>query len=482
MKKTICFTLILILSSCSVGPDHKKPDVTELTPDAWRWEIETSLAELPKGEWWKIFNDSVLNELERDSLEKNQDLQAAIARVDQARAVVKMSRSRFFPNLSVNPFARRERTSGNLPTPIPVDVPIGHINSFSTPINVSYEVDLWGRVRRLNESANAQEQASKADTENVRLILASEVAINYFLFRAQENELTVLRRIVEIKNEALEILKQQFKVGTISETKVLQAKTEQAEAQAQLAKAGQRQAETINALALLCSTIPNKLSIAKPTVTHEPNPVPPGLPAALLKRRPDIAQAEQILAGKNAEIGVARADYFPALQLTGQGGFLSSEIEDLIEGGSQVWSIIPSINFSLFNAGRTAAEVDRATAIWKEALAQYRKTVLIAFKEVEDSLAQIHFLDEQTTAQTKAYKAAAQTDKLTRIRYQAGSVNFLQVAETEKNKLLQEIEKNRLQGERFAARIRLIKAIGGGWKEEQITAKETLVHVSTNCE
>lgn len=455
--------VLLVFSSCAVGPNHKKPEVAELTPKEWRWDTAAPQAELPKGEWWKIFNDSALNELETLALEKNQDLQAAMARVEQSRASVKVSQSRFFPELSLNPYARREQTSGNLPTPIPVNVPSGNLNTFSTPLDVSYEIDLWGRLRRLAESAQAQEKATAADAENMRLILCSDIASNYFLFRTQENEIAALKQMVTLKEKTLEILKQQMDVGMISETDVLTAENELGQAQAGLAQANQRQAKIINALALLCGSTPDQMNLPESLGIHEPKPVPAGLPSELLKRRPDVSRAEFLLAVKSAEIGAAKAEFFPALKLTAQGGFLSNEAENLIEQESRVWSLTPSVNWTLFNAGKTEAEVKRAKTAWKEALAQYRQTVLSAFKEVEDALAQIRYLDEETEGQTKSYQAAARSSRLIQTRFESGTLSFLEVAEAEKTKLLQETEAHRLQGERLSARIRLIKALGGSW-------------------
>ncbi len=459
--------VLLALCSCAVGPDYKKPDVTNLTPTDWRWKVAEPEDEAPKGEWWKVYKDPVLDELETNAVSNNQNLRAAVARVDQARAAARIDRSRFFPSLSLDPLLKRERTSGNLPTPIPVNVPSAHLNTYSVPFDLSYEVDLWGRVRRSFEAAHAQAQASVSDHQNVLLTLSADVAVNYFLIRSLNAEIAALRRTVELRDEFLRILKERFVAGTISEIDVAQEKTELANAKAELADIGRQREETLHALALLCGKPASSFEIAEQTTTVSPVLVPVGLPSSLLERRPDIARAERDLAARNAQIGVARAAYFPALRLTGQAGYLSAEARDLFTADSRIWSIGPSVSLPLFNAGRTAAEVEQAKAKYQEALAQYRQTVLTAFKEVEDSLAQIKFRDEQSAAQAEALASARRVTELARVRYEAGRANYLEFIDAERNLLQHERREAQLEGQRLSASVRLIKALGGGWEENQ---------------
>jgi outer membrane protein, multidrug efflux system len=464
LREFVCqLAVFLILCSCAVGPNYQRPDVTSFTPTDWRWKLAEPADAIPKGEWWKVFGDAILDELEAGAVAENQSLRSAVARVDQARAAARISRSQFFPELSLDPLVKRERTSGNLPTPIPFNVPSAQVNTFSVPFDLSYEVDLWGRVRRSFEAAQAQAQASAADHHQVLLTLTADVAVNYFLLRSLDAEIVTLRQTVELRNESVRLLTDRFTMGAIGEIDLAQAKTELASAKAELADVTLQRAETLHALALLCGRPASSFEIAVgPAPAGSPS-VPAGLPSSLLERRPDIASAERNLAAKSAQIGVARAAYFPVLHLTGQAGYLSAKAEDLFTTESHVWSLGPSFSLPLFNAGRTAAEVKRAEASFQEALSDYRQTVLMAFKEVEDSLAQITLRNDQAVAQGEALTSARRVDKLARERYAAGAVNYLEVVDAERNMLLQQRRKAQLEGQCFAASVRLIKALGGGW-------------------
>lgn len=466
VKKIFPIFIFLMFSSCTVGPDYIRPDVTNITPTGWHWQIAEPRDTLPKGQWWKVFNDPVLDELESSAMANNQDLYAAVARVDEARAIARISRSQFFPELSLDPSFRRERTSANQPIPIPFQLPSMHLNTYSLPLDLSYEVDLWGRVRRSFEAARAQAEASVADYQNVLLTLTSDIAVDYFLLRSLDSEIAALRRTIELHNESLSILNDRFRVGSISEITVARARTDMSNAKADLADKNRQRAETLHALALLCGKPAGSLKIAQRSVTSLPPVVPAGLPSSLLERRPDIAKAERALAARNAEIGVAVAGYFPAVHLTGQAGYLSKNAENLFSGDSRVWSVGPGVSLPLFNAGRTAAEVRRAEASYQESLAGYRQAVLIAFKDVEDSLAQIGLRNEQSVAQVEARASAGRAYDLTRVRYKEGAVSYLEVAEAERNALFQERQRAQLEGQRFAASVRLIKALGGGWEGE----------------
>jgi len=455
--------MLLVLCSCAVGPDYIRPDVASLTPADWHWKLAEPKDEIPKGEWWKIFEDPVLDELQAGAVADNQNLRAAVARVDEARAVARVSHSELFPELSLNPSFRRERTSGNLPTPIPIDVPSAHFNTYSVPFDLSYEVDLWGRVRRSFEAAQAQAEASVSDYQNVLLTLTADVAVNYFLIRALDSEIAALKQTVTLRSESVRILSGRFENGTIPEIDLAQARTELATAKTELADVTRQRAETVHALALLCGKPASSFEIAEGREETSPPVVPAGLPSSLLERRPDIARAERSLVARNAQIGVARAAYFPALRLTGQGGYLSARADVLFTGESSIWSFGPRVSLPLFNAGRTAAEVKQAEASYREALAEYRQSVLTAFKEVEDSLAQITLRDEQGAAQAEALASAARVTDLARARYEAGVASYLELMDAERNLLQQERRQAQIEGQRFVAGVRLIKALGGGW-------------------
>jgi multidrug efflux system outer membrane protein len=439
--------------------------VADITPADWRWKIAEPRDAAPKGEWWRVFKDPVLEELESSAVAANQDLRAAVARVDNARAAARISRSELFPEVSLDPMMKRERTSGNLPTPIPIpNIPSSYVSTFSVPLDLSYELDLWGRVRRSFEAAQEDARASVADYRNVLLTLTADVAVDYFLARSLDAEIAVLQQSIKSREEMARILSGRFLVGTIPELDLAQAKRELAVARADLANARRMRAETLHALALLCGKPAGEFELAESPMPESPPDVPVGLPSSLLERRPDIARAERTLAARNAQIGVAKAAYFPVLSLTGQAGFLSADADELFTNASHVWSIGPSLSLPVFTAGRTQAQVRQAEALFQESLATYRQSVLTAFKEVEDALAQIVLRGEQSVALKEAVAAAARSADLAKARYEAGNGSYLDFLDADRARLQQERDIAQLMGQRYAATIRLIKALGGGWE------------------
>jgi multidrug efflux system outer membrane protein len=478
IRSILVVALILALptASCAVGPDYEKPDVADITPPEWRWKPAEPSDAAEKGEWWKLAHDPALDDLEARAVAHNQDLRAAVARVDEARAVARVSKSEFFPQISLDPSFTRERTSGNLPTPIPVHIPAAYVNSYSVPIDLSYEVDLWGRVRRSFEASTAQAEATVSDYQNVLLTLTSDVATNYFQVRSLDTEIAMLHRTVELRDDELRVASARFAAGSVPEIDVAQAKLELASAQVDLANAERQREEAFNALALLCGKPPAAFELTESAVSSAPMPeraassapmlVPPGLPSSLLERRPDVATAERNLAASNARIGVAKSAYFPVLRLTGQAGFLSNDAESLFNADSKVWSITPSLSLPLFTGGRTAAEVEQAKALHEEALAHYREVVLRAFKEVEDALADIALREREAKAQEGALESARRVTELAKARYEAGNSPYLEFIDAERTQLYQERLKIQLEYKRQAAGIGLVKALGGSFETD----------------
>lgn len=459
----LLFLWLVGLTSCAVGPNYRKPETTDLAPSAWRWKLAEPKDQLPKGPWWNVFNDPVLADLETNAVAGNENLRAAVARVDQARAAGRIARSQFFPDLSLDPAVSRQRVSGNEPIPFPFKLKPVYLSTFNVPLDLSYEVDLWGRVRRSFESARAAAEASAADYQNILLTLTSDVAVNYFLLRSLDAEIAVLRRTVELRGQSVQILQGRFNAGTIPELDVAQATTELASTRADLADTERQRAETLDALALLCGRAASSFDVAGGPARTEPPAVPLGLPSSVLERRPDIASAERTLASRNAQIGVARAAYFPVVHLAGQAGFLSGDAGKLFTGDSFTWSLGPSVSLPVFTAGRTAANVRQAESSYQEALADYRQTAFTAFKEVEDSLAQITFWKEQAGAQSEALNSARRVTRITRARYEAGVLTYFEVINAQRDELQFERQDAELTAHRFAAVVRLIKSLGGGW-------------------
>jgi multidrug efflux system outer membrane protein len=470
---------LLILESANaglfnVGPDYKAP--TNATPDKYKsedlgsWKEGRPLDQVPKGIWWEVFADPTLNDLEKQAAFENQNLKAAVARVGQARATARVARGELMPTVNFDPSWTRQRYSPN-------QVPsFGNVtaNTFSVPLDFSYEVDLWGRVRRGFESARADAQASLADYYNVLLTLQSDVAQNYFGLRALDVEIAIVASTVDLRKEQVRLVRSRFEGGIGNELDVARAETEQATTEAELASLAQRRAELENSLAILTGTNPAVFRLSANTPgnwTPTPPEIPAGLPAELLERRPDVSEAERLLASANAKIGVAKAAFFPVINLTASGGYLSGEVENLFNWGSRVWSVGPSISLPIFAGGRNLANYRRSQAAFEEAVARYRQQVLVAFGDVENSLSGIRHLAEQFAAQQRALAQARRAADLATQRYRSGIVAYIEVIDANRDALQTERGSAQLTGQRLITSVQLIKALGGGWSDQQLFTK-----------
>lgn len=462
--KPLLFLLIFatLLAGCKVGPDYKRPVVE--TPNDWRWKTAEPKDHVPRGQWWQVFADTNLHALEQQAVADNLDLKAAYARVEQARANARISRADFYPALQGQAVFQRYRTSGNSPSPVPFPIPSFTQEQWSVPFDLSYEIDLWGRVRRSFESARYLALGAEAARQSVLLSLQADVAANYFTLYSLHREIELLEQAIQLRKQALQIFEQRLNAGLATEFEVQRGRVEVASADADLQSARRRQAETINALALLCGKAPSGFGFA---VTREELKLPaiaPDLPSSLLERRPDVAQAERELASQMAQIGVAKAAFFPSVRLTASGGLLSGDLANLFEWESRTWSLAPTINVPIFEGGRNKANLERARAAYEESVAQYRQRVLVAFKEVEDSLAGLRYLDDEAKARRQAAEAATRATRLSAERYRAGSINFLEVVDSENVRLVNELAHIRAVNDQRIATVRLIKALGGGWE------------------
>src|SRR5438132_7935975 len=388
----------LALAGCAVGPNYKRP--TTDTPAYYKaealgsWKEGQPVDHVPKGDWWKIFGDETLNDLQSRALNANQELKAAVARVEQARATARVARSELLPNLNLDPSFTRQRYSPN-------QVPsFGGVtaNTFRAPLDLKYEIDLWGGVRRGFESARADAQASLAAFYNVLLTLQADVAQNYFALRALDAEIATVTGTLDLRKEQVRLVRSRFEGGIGNELDIARAETELATTEAEAASLARRRAELENAIAILVGSNPASFRLTA-TSTNNWNPQPPsipaGLPADLLERRPDVAEAERQLASANARIGVAKAAFFPVLSLTGSGGYLSGDIETLFNWSSHTSSIGPSLSLPISAGGRNRANYKRSQAAYEEAVAKYRQQILVAFAETENSLSAIRHLADQ---------------------------------------------------------------------------------------
>lgn len=463
IRTTLCLAT-LGFASCAVGPDYKKPDTADITPAQWRWQSAAPRDHIPRGEWWKVFHDRELNRLQSLALQSSPSLKAALARVDQARAAARISAAAWAPDIRLNGNAERERTSGNLPSPVPVGIPASRINSFSTLIDLSYEIDLWGKVRREVESATATAVAADANYHSAILTLTGDVAAQYFLLRSYDAEVSALRRTIELREKWRNLLEDKLKAGTIPETDFARAQTEVSTARADLADVKRLRQETGGLLALLCGQPSSNFNITeRPIGAKAPPTIPAGVPASMLERRPDVAAAERLVAARNADIGVAKAAYFPAVRLTGSGGYLSNDVDTLLTSDSKVWSIGPSVSLPITGWAVIHFNVKRQTAAREEAIANYRQSVLSAIHDVETSLVQTRYRAEQAAAVGDALVSATKTTDLIRAAYEGGTLSYLELLDAERTRLQAELQTARIAAQRHLATVRLIKALGGGW-------------------
>ena len=454
---------LLWLNGCALGPDYQRPSVTE--PPDWRWKIAEPKDRAPRGAWWKVFQDPALDAAEQAAVAGNFDVKAAVARVEQARAVARIDRAQFYPALNAQASFVRYRTSGNSPSPVPFPVPSFRQSQWSVPFDLSYEIDLWGRVRRSFDSAQQMALAAEAARQSILLSLQADVAVAYFSLQSVRREIDLLTQAIRVRKEALQIFEQRTDAGIGSKFEVERGRVEVAAAEADLHGAHRRQAEWINALALLSG---QASAVFAPVIGEVESPLPqiaPDVPSALLERRPDIAQAERELASRLAQIGVAKAAFFPSIRLTATGGVLSGDVSDLFLWDSRTWSFGPQIRLPLFEGGRNKAGLERARAAYEESVALYRQKVLGAFREVEDSLSALQFLQPEAESRREGAEAAALAAKLSLERYRAGAVNFLEVVDSENARLLNELARVRVAQEQRIATVRLVKALGGGWEQ-----------------
>jgi outer membrane protein, multidrug efflux system len=461
-------------SLLTVGPDYKPP--TNSTPEKYKamelgsWKEGRPLDQVAKGDWWEIFNDEALNRMENEATHHNQNLKAAMARVNEARATARVARGELLPGISLEPSWTRQRFSPNQAPSF------GNMtaNNFSVPLDLSYEIDLWGRVRRSFESARAEAQASLADYYTVLLTLQSDVAQNYFGLRALDAEIAIVASTGGLRREQVKLVRSRFEGGIGNELDIARAETELASTEAELASLAQRRTELENALAILAGSNPAVFRLPARTPNNW-NPVPPvipaGLPSELLERRPDVSQSERLLASANARIGVAKAAFFPVVTLTASGGYLSGELDNLFKWDSRIWSIGPSVSLPIFAGGRNRANYRRSQAAFEEAVARYRQQVLVAFGDVENSLSGIRHLADRAAAQQRAVTQARRAADLATQRYRSGIVSYIEVIDANRDALQAERAAAALGGQRMITTIQLIKALGGGWNREYLASK-----------
>lgn len=469
---------LLVLAGCSVAPTYQRPDVA--TPAAFKeapkaaeadpnWKSAQPAEEIARGEWWKIFKDETLNKLELEALLANQDLKAAAARLGQARALEKSARAGLFPQLGVGFGPTRQ-----LPSPaaqgLPPNADTDPYTLWRGQATVAYEVDLFGRVSTVANAARFDAEQNAALFQSTLLALQADVAQAYFMIRELDATQALYTDTVKLRQETLDLFQRRYDAGDVSELDLARAKTELAAAQSQSLGVARQRAVAEHALAILLGKAPAEFSFPQQPLTRLAVAVPAGLPSELLERRPDIAAAERAMMAANERIGAAKSAWFPRLALTGAFGYESNDLGDLFKRASQTFVFGPFIGglitMPLFDGGARAAGVERANAVWEEDVALYRGTVLKAFKEVEDNLANLRILDEQHKAQDTAVTAANKAARISRIQYREGAVSYLSVIDSDRSALQQQLVAVTLDGERARSVVSLIRAIGGGWGEQ----------------
>ena len=465
-----------IIAGCSVGPDYHRPAAlkSQPVPDAFsdvtstnnsgQWKVAEPSAQLPHGEWWKIFDDAELDRLEALAGTENQNLAAATARLEEARAQLGVARSVFYPQITLAPNYNRQRTSFNEPVNGHPEGQSFTYNTFNVPIDAAWEIDLWGRVRRQVESAHASLVVSADDLESARLLLQSEVASDYFNLRELMEDRRVVTDTIDAYRRSLELTENRRKGGIVSDLDVSQAETQLRSTEAELPAIDLQRAQVLHALAVLCGQPATSFQLTVDPLTNAVPNVPVGVPSELLERRPDIAAAERRMAAANAQIGVAVSAFYPQVFLSGAAGFQSIGVDTLFDWPSRVWSFGPSVTLPIFTGGQNRSQLALARASFNETVANYRQTVLGAFQEVEDQLAAEHLLATQLEAQGAAFAAAEHTLEVANNRYKAGVVTYLEVATAQTAALNNERSFAQIKGQQFSAEVGLIKALGGGWE------------------
>jgi outer membrane protein, multidrug efflux system len=473
LRVTTTSVLLLLLAGCAVGPKYQRASVS--TPPAWSAEAPWRAAEprdgIPKGVWWNLYQDPVLDQFEKQALNGNQSVQLAVTRVEQARDLARVQVAGVFPSLTGGASAERQRLSANRPV---VGSTIPHTaiteNVFQIPFQLNYEVDVFGRVRRNIEASNAQYQATAADLENVRLLTTSDLASDYFSLRELDAEIGDVQEAIAYDEKGLVLVNNRHAGGVASGLDVAQQETVLDAARAQLHLLQQQRAAFEHAIATLVGQPASTFHVAPALLAEQIPAVPMGVPADVLERRPDIAEAERQMAAQNALIGVARSAFYPSILLFGGGGVQSADIANLITTPSSFWSLGVSAAETVLNGGRLHAQLDFAKSGYQGSVATYRNTVLTAFQQVEDGLSGLTTLADAAAAQQKAVEDSQQFLNIANDRYVGGLVTYLDVITAEQTLLTNQRLATQILGQRLVTSVFLVKALGGGWDRKDIDA------------
>jgi outer membrane protein, multidrug efflux system len=498
VKRAAISTALALLSfaaGCTVGPRYSRPAAPAPAPDAWKtqppWQEAAPKDAIPKGAWWEIYNDPGLNTYEQQLLQANQSLVAARDRLDQARSLARVATAGMFPQLSTDPSALREREGANrplngagptivsvpgLPHPITVYTQATSYSQsvFTIPFSLNYEADLFGRVRRNVEAANASLQSTAADLQNVQLVLTAELAADYFTLRELDAEFAVVQESVDYQRKGLNLVTNRHDGGIASGLEVAQQAALLDATVSQLALVQESRAQYEHAIAVLVGQPASSLSLPVAPLHATPPPVPLGVPSDELERRPDISTAERQMAYENAQVGIARSAFYPHITLSGSGGWQSRDLGSLLNAPSLFWSLGADALEPIFEGGRNRANLAAARAAYDQSVANYRQAVLTAFQEVEDGISNLSTLSQALATQGAAVNDARRALVIANNRYIGGATSYLDVIDAQTTLLASERLETQLLGQQMVSSVYLVKALGGGWDASQI--KDQRVH------
>ncbi len=461
-KLLIITGALALFTSCTVGPDYVRP--TAMAPAAYKeadgWKVAQPKDDSIRGAWWEIFNDPQLNALEEQVNISNQNVIAAEAQFREARALVQQTRAGYFPTVTAGASFTRTRSALASGTGSSSGV-----SDYQLPVDVSWEPDVWGRVRRTVEASQANAQAGAADLGATQLSVQGALAQDYFQLRTLDAQRQLLDATVINYRKSLDLTKYLYAQGVDSSADVLQAETQLKTTEAQAIDVGVQRAQMEHAIALLAGKPASDFSIPVAPLSAVPPAIPVGMPSELLERRPDIAAAERLAASANAQIGVAESAFYPNITLSASGGFASSDISKWLTWPSRVWAIGSAISETVFDAGLRQAMTEQARAAYDASVASYRQAVLTGFQEVEDNLAALRILEQEAAVQDQAVKAARQSLAVITNQYKAGTVSYLNVIVAQSAELSNENTAINILGRRMSASVLLIKALGGGWNK-----------------
>lgn len=448
MRNLLLCLLLVLLAGCSVGPDYVRPDIA--SPEQWNVEYQAAV-DLANIQWWKKFGDPVLDRLLETAVRDNLDLKSAAAKVDQYLATLDSTRPRYFPQITAGFNPAGQKTAGTV------------TESYQATLNATWEIDLWGKIRRSSEAARAQIIGSEAGHRGVLMSLVANVAGGYLTLRGLDRQLEITRDTEKAYAESLRLFQLRFKYGTVSQLEVSQAESQYESARQSIPAYESQIRQQENLISVLLGRIPGPITRGKTLDELTPPGIPAGLPSQLLERRPDIIQAEQTLIAANAQIGVSKAAFFPSLSLTGALGFASNDISKLFVPGAEIWSAGGQVLAPLLNFGQLSGELKQAKAQQQQALYQYQQTVLTGFKEVEDALIKTTKGREQLEAQQREVQALQEYSRLARLQFEAGTTNYLQVLDADRSLFTGKLNKTQTQYDLLVSLVSVYKAMGGGW-------------------